>query len=313
MKILWNQLGEELVAASTRCRNELILVAPFMKQRTVINIIEKLPSAVSLTCLTRWRIEEIAAGVSDLECWDIISSRANSRMRLAQNLHTKYYRFDRQAYLGSANLTMTALGWSKHPNREAMVEIESSDACDLDQFELSLFGQTIEVTSALYSEFKSLASSFEVDKLNLKYPEGYQETYVQDRANGGSLNWIPVFRSPEYLYQIYIGNVDVISKYGIYAALDDLSFLDLPDGLSEVLFNKLVRSRLVQTSVVVSLDKFILQKRRFGEVRGWLKKYLKTDDATDDWQRLMRWLLYFFPDKYQAITRNYSEIFGYIK
>jgi hypothetical protein len=59
-----------------------------------------------------------------------------------------------------------------------------------------------------------------------------------------------------------------------------------------------------------ALDQFVATRRRFGEVRTWLAAQLEVDDATDDWQRLMRWLLFFLPDRYETFTGNYSEIFA---
>jgi hypothetical protein len=310
MRIEWRQLGEKLVRAGATCKTEMVLVAPFMKSATLSRIIDCLPPSASLMCMTRWRLEEIAAGVSDLECWDIVSRRPNSRFLLRSNLHAKYFRFDGLVYLGSANLTMTALGWSKRPNAEALLaffveEIDSSKA-----FEESLLDGVVDVTADLVTEFKTMLESYSVPA-----PIGplVPERDIFDAASrdlAAPKLWLPRSRSPEYLHRVYSGENDAMTTLGLVAANEDLLDLELPPGLSEVAFRNVVASRLAATPVMAKLDQFLISKRRFGEMRSWLAAQLGVRDATDEWQRLMRWLLFFLPNKYEAKTANYSEIFG---
>jgi hypothetical protein len=310
MRIEWRQLGEKLVRAGALCRSEMVLVAPFMKASTLTRIISLLPPSASLLCLTRWRLEEIAMGVSDLECWDVVSGRPNGRLLLRSNLHTKYFRFDDVAYLGSANLTMTALGWSNRPNAEALLEFRVDDIESAKAFEKSLLEEVVDVSAELVADFKTMLESYSGQVPNWPtHLEGNPIT-SEDRSLVPASSWLPKSRSPEYLYRVYRGENDVMTTVGLAAAQEDLLDLDLPVGLPEPAFRSLVASRLASTPTVLKLDQFVKIRRRFGEMRSWLAAQLGVSDATDDWQRLMRWLLFFLPDRYEATTANYSEIFG---
>jgi hypothetical protein len=310
MKIEWNQLGEKLASASARCTRETVLVAPFMKASTLKKIVNNLSPSVPLLCLTRWRIEEIAMGVSDLECWDVVSKRSNSRLLLLPNLHTKYFRFDDVAYLGSANLTMTALGWSVRPNAEALFQFSINEVTSTKPFERNLLIGAIDVTPGLAAEFKVMLESYLTANPIAKAFSEQEIISVDSSASFEDVVWCPRSRSPEYLYRVYIGDENSMSKDGFLAAQEDLLALDLPQGLLEPVFTDLVRSRIASSPIVIRLDDFLVMRRRFGEIRSWLADQLGVGDATDDWQRLMRWLLLFLNDRYETITPGYSELFG---
>ena len=310
MRIEWRLLGDLLVSAGARCRSEAILVAPFMKAQTLERIVAEMPATVSLLCLTRWRLEEIGIGVSDIECWDIISARENSRLQLRSNLHAKYFRFDDVVYLGSANLTLTALGWSARPNAEALAEFRAGDIESVINFEKDLLSDTVPVTSDLVADFKNMLKAYSEIKPEHS-PLAVQEVAVA-KGNGSTFEgtWLPRSRSPEFLYHVYRGEDGMVSKVGRADALCDLLELDLPYGLSERTFRELVGSRLASAAIVISLNQFLSTRRRFGEIRSWLVTKVVNSEGTDEWQRLMRWLLYFLPSGYEATTANYSEIFG---
>lgn len=310
MDLAWQGLGERLVSAGSQCKSRAVLVAPFVKAETLKRIVDVLAPSVSLVCLTRWRLEELAAGVSDLECWDLISARDGGHLLLLANLHAKYFRFDDVAYLGSANLTMTALGWSPRSNAEALIEFHVSELDLTGAFEQALFQGAVEVTLELAEEFRAMLTTYSMLSQNA------QSTPLQDHAVRGDSSlpatpsWFPRSRSPEYLYEAYVGVNDAMSESGLAAARADLLDLDLPIGLGRPAFVSLVRSRLAVTPIVLRLDQFLTVRRRFGEIRFLLAEQLGVRDATDHWQRLMRWLLMFMPERYEAVSPNYSEMFS---
>ena len=74
----------------------MLLVAPFIKVGAFQRLLASIADEVSIHCITRWRPEEIAAGVSDLEIWPILRDRPHSRLWLRPDLHAKFYRADAQ-------------------------------------------------------------------------------------------------------------------------------------------------------------------------------------------------------------------------
>ena len=96
--------GHELLNLCRSSERELILVAPFVKRGVVERVLEVTSDKIALTLVTRWRPEEIAAGVSDLEVFELLEQSDTSKLRLHQQIHGKYYRSDDNALIGSANL-----------------------------------------------------------------------------------------------------------------------------------------------------------------------------------------------------------------
>ena len=74
-----------------------------------------------------------------------------------------------------------------------------------------------------------------------------------------------------------------------------------------------IRWQLLQKPVVQEVDSLVSESKRFGAVRDHLRTLpcAQNDgfDPTDTWQAIMRWLLYFFDDRYRRHEANYSEIF----
>lgn len=309
MILEWQSLGEKLVRAASSCVNDAVLVAPFMKAATMRRIISNIPPQIPIRCITRWRLEEIANGVSDIEVWDILSARGNSELYLFPNLHAKYYRFGNVIFVGSANVTMSALGWINAPNFEVHASFDASEFTCRD-LETTLMRNVIQVTDTVANDFKSLVSNFRTQfdvighGLEVLVPNS-----AENDLGRKPQYWFPRSRAPEFLFEVYTGNVDALSKAGLQDAYQDLAVLDLPSSLPRDAFKSVVGARLLSMPLITKLGEFVLVPRRFGEIRAWLAKQLEFADATLEWQCLMRWLLIFLPDVYFTSTKNYSEIF----
>src|SRR4051812_46006665 len=111
-------LARELDALCSNARDELVLVAPFIKQAVLMRLLDATASSVAVRVVTRWSPQEIKSGVSDLEVWDVINARSGAVLLLRADLHAKYYRADMSCLVGSANLTHAALGLATVPNLE---------------------------------------------------------------------------------------------------------------------------------------------------------------------------------------------------
>ena len=143
--------GTKLSNLCAEAKREVLLVAPFIKASVLERLLNEIHSDVCLKCITRWFPEEIVAGVSDLEVWNLIQSRANSSLWLRPDLHAKYYRADDRCLVGSANLTGKALGWSNFPNLELLVPL-SADEPTVKAFETELLKACIFVTEDLFEQ-----------------------------------------------------------------------------------------------------------------------------------------------------------------
>ena len=307
-----NTIGEELLELFSSARQEAFIVAPFMKSTVMAKVVGVLDPEVKLTCITRWQPHEIKAGVSDLEIWDALLSHGPARLLLVPNLHAKYYRADNKLAVGSANLTNAALGWSAVPNIEVMVRRDIDQI--LRQWESNLEAQATAVDDSIVRHFERLVECLPDTTILVS------DCYSSDENAADSLlrksdvshhSWLPITRYPELLYEVYCGDTENISLGAIESATYDLLMLAVPVGLDEAAFKASVAANLIQTPLVLEVDRFLTHPRSFGAVRDFLKTlsaYPTGHDPSTDWQTLMRWFNFFLPWQFQVSVPNHSEV-----
>jgi hypothetical protein len=317
MSLRWDGLGDWVLQGAQETNKQAVLVSPFIKYKSLNRILDSIPDGIKLCIYTRWRIDEIAQGVSDLAVWSLLVNRRNSYLYLIQNLHSKYYRFDESIYVGSANITDAGMTWGRSSNLETLVNA-TADNFNYFEFEALLNLKSVEVDQTLYERTTHLVDEFKKNNQGLSTPSienildnglitfdsisQIQEDFADSQI------WIPVTRSPDILFDVYCGNCDMVSKDVLVGAYLDLSHMEISPNLDQPSFSNLVASRLEMEPLIIELDKFLTEPRRFGELRGFLSNFV-ISDSTHHWQTVMRWLLYFMPNKYSANVANYSEIF----
>ena len=69
-------LGNTLLELVRAAQKEVVLVAPFAKASVVERIVHAVSFGGDIFCVTRWHSDEVKAGISDLEVWDVLRARA---------------------------------------------------------------------------------------------------------------------------------------------------------------------------------------------------------------------------------------------
>ena len=306
-------LGTQLKKLCNTAHTEILIAAPFIKAAVLEEIFTNIKPEITIKCVTRWLIEEIIIGVSDLEIWSIIQSHPHACLWLRNDLHAKYYRADEQCLIGSANLTAKALGWSNRPNLELLVQLPANHSL-LPEFERELFKKCIQVDAQLYQEYLTIVSQVKnqdisIDELDLTIDSSL---YIYNNEN-----WIPNLRNPEELYLAYSGKTDKLTAIARNNAINDLKYLNIVPNLNQNNFNAYVGIKLLEKPIIQKVDIFVQIPQRFGAVRDFLASLLSANlpnlNPERAWQTLMRWLLYFLPSRYALSVPNYSEVFYRIK
>lgn len=312
-----DNLGQVLLQEADQATDRIVLVAPFIKRTVIDRLLQAASASIAIDIVTRWRVHDVAMGASDPDVWEAVRSRVGATMRLVSNLHAKYYRFDDRYFIGSANLTQKALGWSQPNNVEVLVSAEGEDAASIKQ----MLKDGIEVTDELYRRFLQRVAESEIERpvdddfLDDDSPE---DTRVSEPSATYKASdwWTPSMRQPSQLYDVYAGEPDDVTRAGREQAREDLRHFAIQVGLSREAFEAEVAWQLFQKPVVQEINSFTESSRRFGAVRDHLKGLPCAErsnfDATRTWQTLIRWLLYFIPDEYEMHTANYSEIFQHV-
>ena len=309
--------GQALQALVDGADRDLVLVAPFMKARVLDKLLKDVSDEVRVRCVTRWKPDEIAAGVSDLGVFDVLSSRPRTSLRLLPHLHAKYFRADERCLIGSANLTASALGWVLPCNVEILVEVAPTDP-RLQEFEHFALSEALIATVELRSLMESAAEDVVTCQRESDLPISAtwrREAEVRTREAAPSMmmaTWLPAMREPHDLYLAYAGRGGELSEASREAALRDLAVLDPPVGLPRETFTRVIAAALLQMPMLAEIDAYVARPRRFGAVRDLLtsKTGQGRSQASDAWQTTMRWLLEFVPDRYRRTVPSHSEVFG---
>lgn len=311
--------GSDLLALCDAAERELVLVAPFIKAWSLSRLLSAVSSQVAVTCVTRWRPDEVAAGVSDLEVLDEIEPRLGASLLLSPRLHGKYFRADDRCLVGSANLTGRALGWTNPPNIELLLPAPAAHP-RLLEFEQSVMVSAHEATPELREVVQAAA-----DQIRLQDPSHVSFIQASESLTGVSETtgipgphsdvfqvWLPRLRQPEDAYAAYEGTPDLLTSAAREAAFDDLTVLDPPPMLSRPLFDAWIGAALLQMPLIARIDRFVEQPRRFGAVRDLIATTtdVSSEEAATLWQSTMRWLLHFLPGRYVRRVPSHSEIFA---
>lgn len=217
--------GDILLAHLSAANGRVVLCAPFIKSDVLERLINVVPTGVSLEVFTRWHPAEVAAGVSDLEVFDLVANRPTSRLRLCDNLHAKLYIRDDELLTGSANLTATALGWCDTPNVELLTTVAISDP-QVQQCLESLAGSR-DATEDERDRVRVAAEAIMVNRLPLA------AEVVDEMAS----TWFPRLGVPESLFLAYRSQTrERLSADSLEAADHDLAALDVAPGLDRQAF-----------------------------------------------------------------------------
>ena len=210
----WDVLLERCTGAS-----EAIIAAPYIKVDPLTSVIDRLDEGASVTCFTRWTPTDIHIGASDLNCRTVIVERGGA-FGLHNRLHAKYYRFDDQVLVGSANMTASGLNYPRTGNLEILCE--PGPTFDPGMFENSLKRESKEVSD----------DDFKIWQLCSITEQSFDLSSV-DIFGAGLDDWIPHTRNPGYLWLYYTGDEAQIAsvEQRILASLD-LKTLNVPDGLT---------------------------------------------------------------------------------
>src|SRR4051812_45286200 len=98
--------GDGLLTLVQRATTRIVIAAPYIKSHALRRLISAFPLSVTdFVCVTRWRPEDIAAGVCDLEILDDVLAVNGGMLLVHPHLHAKYYSAGDQCLVGSANVT----------------------------------------------------------------------------------------------------------------------------------------------------------------------------------------------------------------
>ena len=233
--ILSASFGDTLVRAFGEA-DEVVIAAPYIKANALSRVLANAGADISLVCVTRWQLQDIALGTSDVECRTIVKELGGV-FKLHPTLHAKYYRADEKVLVGSANLTHSALGWSAEPNLEILCT--AGEDFDAAAFERQLLDDSREISDKEFARWQSIETIDLQSSLLSVSTSPYLDT------------WRPLTRNPENFLLAYKGLTDEIASTDEQqAALQDLEALRVPVDLTDEQVENWVSRRLLASQFV---------------------------------------------------------------
>ena len=295
-----NKPGDLIINGCIGAKNEVILVAPYMKSVVLEQLLDAIPIGVSqIVCVTRWKPEDVAHGASDLEVYDVVRARDCARLLLHPFLHAKYFRFDQQCLIGSANLTLSALGW-RFPHNLEILTSPDPESEDLKSFERELLEHSVLATVEMKDHIARTADALR------RLVEDPSPDDVAYNPRYGILGWLPRCQDLKVLLRIYMGEdvSDVITNTQM-AARYDLAALAIPAGLSEGQFWINVQTNFSMMPLVAKIT--TLSRTGLDSTVGakLISDYTALDGPDEDgfdpaayWRIFTEWMTTLFPEKY---------------
>ncbi len=221
---------------------KVAIAAPYMKAEVLQELLDLISDKADLECFTRWTPHDILVGATDTACRNLVTERGG-RFYLHNRLHAKYYRFDEQTLIGSANCTAPGLNYQQTGNLEILCQPDQS--FNKDEFELQLRSEAKEVSD-------------EELELWLACPvnEPTSNSILGEAVTNSLEDWKPLTRFPEYLWLVYANLVtEATDPTQVERARADLLVLRPPPQLSHDQFHRWIKTCLVAAPFVSSVVK----------------------------------------------------------
>lgn len=293
--------GERLKAMMKGTERCALLCAPFVKVGALGAVLSVIGEAVSVRIVTRWRATEVAAGISDLEVFELSNERPNTELALLDDLHAKLYLADDEGLAGSANVTAAALGWAQKSNVELLLPVRRSDS-DVVRL-LRRLERAEPATYAIRSAVEAEAVTLGITPLD----EGQGVSIYMENVSKHA--WLPRCAAPGNLWAIYEDPRTTVVVEGTREdGLADFRDLHIPSGLSLAEFEEAVRDTLLLMPAFKRVIDHIPQG--LADSAGIALVSEAWPDLTESnralqWRIVRDWISEFFSDEFEVAPESF--------
>ena len=288
-------IGDDIVSLLGSAKHNALVVAPFMRSEALSPLLDSISDGVEITVVTRWRPTDLLSGVSDLDIYDVVKSK-NAALYIRHDLHAKHFAADDRCLIGSANVTLTALGWRTPANLELLTPI-SRKSQSIINFEKKLFSGAILATAQQHDFLTKFLSHFR--KLDISIPNAGDDKWYPLLPD-----WIPQIRNPEELYSVYNQSTDV-SRTALKSMKKEIDQIGVIPGLNEEEFRIWIAAKIGQAPLIVQVIQHIeehgdMTEDALSDILNQTDSDETRPEAREVLQVLKHWLTYFLQTHYQT-------------
>ena len=274
--------GHRIRALFQSAADGVAVIAPFIKVDALRSLLEVVPPTIPLRCVTRWLPQEVAAGVSDPEIFDLLEARGQFSLSLVDRLHAKIYIAGERCLAGSPNVTLAGLGEGNDAeNIEVLVETTVDDPAVVATLD-AISEVERPATRAMAQAARRLADCLVTSTTAALDPDA---------------PWFPKSRRPERAYRMYFHPTNEYLGVADRVLLADLAHANLQPGRTENEFRVAIRTLLAAipiASPILDATGDVTVTR--ADVQGYLETLAGEFSTRDLWMAFVNWMAYFFAD-----------------
>lgn len=289
----WNpcRTGQSIEYILAREQGPIVLISPFVKVKALKRLCAEYD--VPVTLYTRWMPHEVAAGISDLEVLDVILETGGD-VRLHPRLHAKLYLRGFSAMAGSANTTLTGLGFSDPAAVELLVPVALPSEPITALLDL-LDRTTPRATQADRAAVAARAA--QVDLGGLPFQRDVNESYPQDIEPSPLIE----FRDPQVAWAYYSrpDEHDPVLVRKLLRSLAGLGvppWLETPGGFEAAIGGGMrqgVHGRVIRECQHLPAYAAVT---RYRQIMGEVGIDIPDEQADESWRTFCYWAQHFVPE-----------------
>jgi hypothetical protein len=217
----------------------------FLRSSILEDFSKRLPKDTPVRVIARWRLEDLLAGASDLEAYEVCK-KMGWDFYICTNFHGKVFVFPPGGILvGSANATGSGLGLLSNSNSEVCTVVEESESNK--SLVESLFSSSVKMTDKLFIKLEDVYQHSLKKGITIEWPKFISEEISPSKNFYGKL-FISECLSSD-------GNEILnLSKCMSAEAKADASLLSLPSGQFDP---QVVARRLAETKIFALLKSLL--------------------------------------------------------
>lgn len=230
---------------SVNATGYISICSAFLRSSILEDFSKRFPKDASVRVIVRWRLEDLLAGASDLEAYEVCK-KMGWDFYICTNFHGKVYVFPPAGILvGSANATGSGLGLLSNSNSEVCTVVEESEANK--SLVESLFSSSVKMTHELFIKLKDVHQNSLKKGDRMEWPDSILEEISLPKNFDGKLFLSECLSSD--------GNEILnLSKCDSAEAKSDASLLSLPSGQYD---RQVIARKLSETKIFFLLKSLL--------------------------------------------------------